>query len=355
MKAYVLHDINNFVLEEIPMPVPSENEVLVRVRAAGICGSDIPRVYKTGTYSYPLIPGHEFSGEVEAVGTGVSSEWCGRRAGIFPLIPCKKCGPCRKKQYEMCRNYSYLGSRRDGGFAEYVTVPVDNLVQLPDNVSFEEAAMLEPMAVAVHAMRRVQPKLSDTVAVCGLGTIGLLLVMFLKEAGVENILVIGNKEFQRQAVRGLGVPEENYCDCKENDAEQWISARTGGTGVDIFFECVGKNETVTQAVNTTIPGGKIMLVGNPYSDMILEKTVYWKILRHQLLVTGTWNSSFYFQGDEAAEPDDWQYVLKRLEEKRVAPAEFITHKFSLDELEKGFHIMKDKSEDYVKVMGLFNN
>ena len=352
MKAYVLRDINKFNLEDVSMPVPTENEVLVSVKAAGICGSDIPRVYKTGTYSYPLIPGHEFSGVVEEVGTGVDETWRGKRVGIFPLIPCKKCGPCRKGQYEMCRSYSYLGSRRDGGFAEYVTVPVENLVELPENVSFEEAAMLEPMAVAVHAMRRVQLGASDTVAVCGLGTIGLLLVMFLKEAGVENILVVGNKEFQCQTALRLGIPEENYCDCKTQDAEQWITARTIGAGVDIFFECVGKNETVTQAINCTAPGGKVMLVGNPYSDMVLEKPVYWKILRHQLLVTGTWNSSFAFPGDEVTEPDDWRYVLKKLEERKIHPAELITHKFSLDELEQGFHIMRDKSEDYVKVMGI---
>ena len=353
MKAFVLEDIADIRLEEVLMPVPGEKEVLVKVGAVGICGSDIPRIYKTGAYSFPLIPGHEFSGQVEAVGAGVDSACCGKRVGIFPLIPCKKCGPCLKKQYEMCRNYSYLGSRRDGGFAEYVSVPVNNLVELPDNVSFEEAAMLEPMAVAVHAMRRVQPKPLDTVAVCGLGTIGLLLVMFLKEAGVENILVIGNKEFQRQSVLRLGISEENYCDCKKEDAEKWISTRTNGTGVDIFFECVGKNETVTQAINSTVPGGKIMLVGNPYSDMNLEKAVYWKILRHQLLVTGTWNSSFYFPEDEAVEPDDWRYVLKKLEEKKIAPAELITHKFSLENLEQGFLIMRDKSEDYVKVMGVF--
>ena len=359
MKAYVLYDINKFHLEEVAKPVPLENEVLVAVKAAGICGSDIPRVFKTGTYSYPLIPGHEFSGVVEGVGAGVDKNWCGKRVGIFPLIPCKKCGPCQKKQYEMCRNYSYLGSRRNGGFAEYVSVPAENLVELPENVSFEEAAMLEPMAVAVHAMRRVQPKASDTVAVCGLGTIGLLLVMFLKEAGVENILVIGNKEFQRQTVLRLGLPEENYCDCRKIDAEQWISSCTNGIGVDIFFECVGKNETVTQAVNCTIPGGKVMLVGNPYSDMQLEKPVYWKILRHQLLVTGTWNSSFYFPEDEqelvASEMqlDDWHYVLEKLKEKRIVPAGLITHKYSLEELEQGFRVMRDKSEDYVKVMGIY--
>ena len=353
MKAYVLHDIKDFRLEDVPVPVPSEHEVLVKVKAAGICGSDIPRVYKTGTYSYPLIPGHEFSGQVEVVGAGADSGWCGKRVGIFPLIPCKKCGPCLKKQYEMCRNYSYLGSRRDGGFAEYVSVPVSNLLELPDNVSFEEAAMLEPMAVAVHAMRRVQPKEVDTVVVCGLGTIGLLLAMFLIEEGVKNLLVIGNKEFQRQAVLRMGVPEENYCDCKRVDAERWISTRTNGIGVDIFFECVGKNETVTQAVNSTAPAGKIMLVGNPYSDMNLEKGVYWKILRNQLMITGTWNSSFYFPEDEATELDDWRYVLKKLEEKKISPAEFITHRFPMEGLEQGFHIMRDKSEDYVKVMGVF--
>lgn len=352
MKAYVLRDIGNFKLEEVQKPIPQENEVLVAVRAAGICGSDIPRVYKTGTYSYPLIPGHEFSGVVEETGTCVDSRWLGKSVGVFPLIPCKKCGPCRKKQYEMCRSYSYLGSRRNGGFAEKVAVPVENLVELPEGVSFEEAAMLEPMAVAVHAMRRMRPTPADTVAVCGLGTIGLLLVMFLKETGVENILAVGNKESQRQAVLRLSIPEENYCNHKEKDVEQWITAHTGGAGVDIFFECVGKNETVIQAVNATIPGGKIVLVGNPYSDMNLEKPVYWKILRNQLAVTGTWNSSFAFQGDETPELDDWRYVLKKLEEKRIAPAELITHRFPLEELEQGFHIMKDKSEDYVKVMGV---
>lgn len=359
MKAYVLQDINKFELEEVAKPQLSEKEVLVAVKAAGICGSDIPRVYKTGTYSYPLIPGHEFSGVVAETGAGVDKSWSGKRVGIFPLIPCKKCGSCLKKQYEMCCSYSYLGSRRNGGFAEYVSVPVDNLVELPENVSFEEAAMLEPMAVAVHAMRRVQPKVSDIVAVCGLGTIGLLLVMFLKEAGVENILVIGNKEFQLQAVLRLGVPEENYCDCKKEDVEQWITTHTKGVGVDIFFECVGKNETVTQAVNSAVPGGKIMLVGNPYSDMNLEKAVYWKILRHQLLVTGTWNSTFAFPEDipdmenTSVQPDDWRYVLQKLVEKRIAPAELITHRFSLEDLEQGFHIMRDKSEDYVKVTGTF--
>lgn len=353
MKAYVLHDINQFKLEEVTEPVPADQEVLVKVGAAGICGSDIPRVYQTGTYSYPLIPGHEFSGTVVKTGTLVEESWIGKRVGVFPLIPCRTCISCQKKRYEMCRNYSYLGSRRDGGFAEYVTVPVDNLIELPDTVSLEEAAMLEPMAVAVHTMRQMQPKASDTVVVCGLGTIGLLLAMFLKEAGVKRILTIGNKELQRQAVLGLGIPKEQYCDSRSENVEQWITKQTDGKGVDIFFECVGKNETVELAIRAACPGGNVMLVGNPHSDMCLEKNTYWKILRNQLTVKGTWNSSFEFPGDTGTEADDWRYVLEKLEQKRITPAMFITHRVPFTELEQGFHMMRDKSEEYIKVMAEF--
>ena len=145
MKAYVLHDINKFDMEDVEVPVIKEDEVLVEVKAAGICGSDIPRIFVNGTYSYPLIPGHEFSGEVVKVFDEESEEdqkLLGRRVGVFPLIPCMECPQCKERRFEMCQSYSYLGSRRDGGFAEYVAVPKKNLVPIPDNVSYEAAAML---------------------------------------------------------------------------------------------------------------------------------------------------------------------------------------------------------------------
>ena len=245
----------------------------------------------------------------------------------------------------MCRDYSYLGSRRDGGFAEYAAVPAENLMELPESVSFEEAAMLEPMAVAVHALHRILPSPQDIVAVCGLGTIGLLLVMFLREAGIKNILAVGNKEFQKDVVFNLGITEDYFCNSTEEDAGSWLLARTGGSGVDMFFECVGKNETLNLSVNCTTPGGKICLVGNPYSNMSLEKTVYWKILRNQLTVTGTWNSSFTH-----SQEDDWNYVLRRLENKGIMPETLITHRLLLDKLGGGVHIMRHKQENYVKIM-----
>ena len=198
MKAYVLHGVGNLCFEEVQEPILQDDRVLLEVKAAGICGSDIPRIYTNGTYHFPTIPGHEFSGKVVQVGVNVDSKWLNKRVGLFPLIPCKECGPCQKKQYEMCKSYSYLGSREDGGYAEYVTVPAEKLVELPETVSYEAAAMMEPMAVAVHAMRRMDVKPEESVVICGLGTIGLLLLMFLQEAGIEDILVVGNEDSKKK-------------------------------------------------------------------------------------------------------------------------------------------------------------
>ena len=351
MKAWVLHGINDLRYETVDNPTLSDNEVLVAVRAAGICGSDIPRIYRIGTYSYPLIPGHEFSGIVTECGEAVDRCLTGARVGVFPLIPCGECAPCRNRRYEMCRHYSYLGSRRAGGFAEYVAVPAENLIRLPDNVTFEEAAMFEPMAVAVHAIRQVTFFDTDTIVVCGLGTIGLLVLMFLLEkrnSSSHRILVIGNKDFQRRIVGQMGLSPECYCNSRKQDAHKWVMEHTKGQGADVFFECVGKNDTVTQAVDTAAPAGRIVLVGNPASDMVFDKAVYWKLLRNQLTVKGTWNSSFTGESD-----DDWNYVLDRLSRKQIDPAVLITHRFALDDLEQGLRIMLNKEEEYCKVMGVF--
>lgn len=350
MRAYVLHDIDDFRTEEVPKPVPGAGEVLLAVKAAGICGSDIPRIYRTGTYSYPLIPGHEFSGVVVETGTGVDRAWQGRRAGVFPMIPCGQCAQCRKKKYELCRSYGYLGSRTAGGFADYVTVPAWNLLELPETVTFEAAAMMEPMAVAVHALRN--SVLTEggwknrTVAICGLGTIGLLLLMFILENGADRVFVIGNKDNQRVIAESIGISENRFCDVRNADADKWLVDKTGGDGVELYFDCVGSRETLLYGLRCTSPGGKIQLVGNPVSDMRVEKETYWKILRNQLTLSGSWNSSFTH-----SQEDDWHYVLRKLTEGRIEPERLITHRYSFEELVKGFELMRDKSEEYVKVMG----
>lgn len=368
MKAWVLHDIGDIRYEEVSKPNPVAGEALLRVGAAGICGSDIPRIYDTGAHRMPLIPGHEFAGEVTETGEGVDGSWAGKRVGVFPLIPCRKCSQCKAGRYELCREYDYIGSRRDGAFAEYVTVPAANLIELPDKVSFEEAAMLEPMAVAVHAIRRVMdigrvgegcikddPENNDPltsknvdgevssningnvcIAVYGLGTIGMLITMFLKAAGYNNLILIGNKDSQRNKIISMGISEDCYHD---------NSIKTDLGSADIVFECVGRTQTYAEAIDIAAPMGKVMLVGNPYSDMTLPRNTYWKILRNQLTVTGTWNSSFAGKPD-----DDWHYVLRHLGSGLIEPARFISHRFPLEDLREGFDIMHDKREEYGKVI-----
>jgi len=345
MKAYVLHNVNELKYEEVPQPSLQPGWALIKVMAAGVCGSDIPRIYRDGAHRMPLIPGHEFSGRVEAVAEDGDASWVGKKVGIFPLIPCGICPQCQKKQFEMCRNYNYLGSRTDGGFAEYVAAPVKNLIEINQNVSYEAIAMMEPMAVAVHSIRAIAPAKVDVIVVSGLGTIGLFIVMYLIASGAEHVLVVGNKDFQKNQAMKLGISEEDYCDSRFCDVKEWILSKTDNQGAGVFFECVGKNETISLAIDSAAPGGKVMLVGNPYSEMKLDKNVYWKILRHELTVKGTWNSSF--TGEDT---DDWHYVKACLEAKLVYPEAMITHKLGPEELQKGMEIMRDKTEDYVKVM-----
>lgn len=338
-------------MTETDRPQMQEGEVLVEVRAAGICGSDIPRIYETGAHRMPLIPGHEFAGRVVSAGRRSNQSWIGKRVGVFPLIPCRQCMCCLDRKYEMCSNYSYLGSRRDGGFAEYVAVPEWNLIELPDTVSYEAAAMLEPLSVAVHALRRMKVEQGETVIVYGLGTIGMLLASLLMGHGVEKLLVVGNKDVQRLKAFELGISEENYCDSRNMQVVDWCIGRTGQRGADVVYECVGKMETCSDVIRLASPGGRICLVGNPSADMSFEKSVYWKILRHQLQLCGTWNSSFAgASGREEGIVDDWHYALDYMKRGIVQPEKLITRRLSLEELRLGLEIMRDKTEEYIKVM-----
>ena len=348
MKAYLLKGIGDFRYVDTDKPACGSREVIVRVETAGICGSDIPRIYRTGAYSYPLIPGHEFSGIVSEIGRDVDRSWLGKRVGVFPLIPCGKCAPCLDKRYELCKSYDYLGSRSNGGFAEYVAVPEWNLIELPENVSFEQAAMLEPMAVAVHAMRRSGAMRGQTAAICGLGTIGMLLYIILTEMEIERIYLIGNKPYQEKLAVGLGADMRYFCNGGREYADSWLE-REAGFGVDIFFECAGAAESAGLALRHTAPGGTVTLVGNPASDMLFDRQTYWNILRNQLTVKGIWNSSFTH---DAA--DDWHYCLDLISKGRIMPEKLVSHRVLFDRLGEAAEMMRDKKEGYTKVMAVVN-
>ncbi len=346
MKAYVVKENGILEYTDIAKPQIKDDEALVKVMSTGICGSDIPRIYGGGAYFYPLVCGHEFSGVVEEVGNNADPGLNGKRVGVFPLLPCGKCDQCRNSKYELCRKYGYLGSRQDGGFAQYVAVPAWNVIELPDTASFEAGAMLEPMCVAVHAMRRVKFAADDKIVIFGSGTIGLFMMMFLLEAGYKNVFVIGNKDLQKNKAAQLGLPADDFCDSRTENVNEWIKEKTDGAGANVLFECVGRNETVSQCLQNAAYEASVVFVGNPASDMQISKKDWWIILRRQLRITGTWNSSY-----TQSEDDDWHYVLKRLKDGRIDPEALITHRFSFADLSRGFELMRDRSEEFIKVMG----
>lgn len=343
MKAYVLEGIGKLEFKDVEVPEINEDEVIVEVKAAGICGSDIPRIFETGTYNFPTIPGHEFSGIVCAAKD--SSEWLNKRVGIFPLIPCKKCPQCLEKRYEMCKQYDYLGSRSDGGFAEYVKVPIWNLIELPEGVTYEEAAMLEPTSVALHAVRKIEVKETNSAVVYGAGTIGLLCAMWLRKFGVKKVMIIAKYPKQKAFAEKIGF--DNVCGIYDKDPIEWVLNATDGQGAQAVFECVGSSESITNSILSARPCGKIVVVGNPKTDVELPKNIYWQILRKQYKVIGTWNSSF-----DHIKEDDWHIALKSIEDKTLPVYKLITNKMLFENLSQGLVMLKEKTEHAVKVMGL---
>lgn len=343
MKAYVLEGIGKLVYKDVPIPQIHEDEALVEVVNAGICGSDIPRIFKTGTYHFPTIPGHEFAGIVREVRDEKHRNLVGKRVGVFPLIPCMQCEQCKKRNYEMCESYNYLGSRTDGGFAEYVAVPVWNLIEIPSEVSYEDAAMLEPTCVALHAIRQVDLTKTASAAVYGCGTIGILVLQWLTAMGVDNLYAVGTRPEQRElSVRYGGC---TFVNCREEDPVDFIMKKTRGRGVDVVFECVGVKESVMNTIDSAKAGGQIVFVGNPEGDMILGKQVYWKILRRQLTIHGTWNSSFRKEED-----DDWHTAVRAIQEGKIQPSCQITQSFGFDMLQGGLKAMRNKALFTNKVM-----
>lgn len=339
MKAYNLHGVGDLRFEDCELPQLHKGEVLIEVHAAGICASDIPRIYETGTYHFPTIPGHEFSGKVVKAIDEDGQFWIGKRVGIFPLIPCMECECCKKKQYEMCQNYNYLGSRCDGGFAEYVAVPIWNLIELPDEVSYASAALLEPAAVAMHALGKASGK---RIGVMGCGTIGCILLQMVNGDSLSKcVWATGHGEGVRSFIETLVQDNPRYNDARR----EVVDAQDKENHVDTIFDFAGTSESLGQALQLINPGGEIIVVGNPSDDIQLPKDIYWKILRKQITVKGTWNSGFTHDME-----DDWHRVLELCVNHKIDLEQLITHRLPFENLIDGLDIKKDRKEYVNKVM-----
>lgn len=336
MKVYNLHAVNELRYEDIPIPQISPGWALVQVYTVGICSSDIPRIFSKGTYHFPTIPGHEFSGIVTAVGTSADNDWLQKRVSVFPLIPCQNCQPCSKKKYEMCEHYDYIGSRRDGAFAEYVAVPIWNLIELPPELSLKEAALLEPLAVSLHAAKKACIQKGDRVAIIGTGMIGFAAAQWCKMLGASQVVVYGRNDKKKALASTMSGVE--YAILTDASAKY-----------NVIIEAVGSNSAITSTVNLADSEGRIILMGNPEGDVTLDQNVYWKILRKQLSLTGTWNSAY-----DSGGRSDWTEVIDALKSKKIDVEPLITHIFPKEDCMKALELMKNHAEIYCKVVVNWN-
>ena len=343
MKALNLYAPGDLRYEDVTTPVPKRGEVLVKIKASGICGSDISRVLEKGTYHFPTIPGHEFSGEIIELGEDVDNSWLHKKATVFPVLPCQKCEPCQIGEYAQCTDYNYFGSRCNGGFAEYIAVPVWNIVLVPDSLSCEEAAMTEPAAVAIHALRQASLEMGDNVVIFGAGPIGLMLAQWSRAWGADKVMLIDIDESKIEFAKKQGF-DLIYNSQKGNTAE-WIKNNSNGRGADIAVEGAGVSQTLEQCLFCTRSFGKVVLMGNPAKEMTLSQKAYWEILRKQLKIAGTWNSSYV-----SLPKNDWELAIRSMETGKINVKPFITHRLPLSEGIKPFSMMRDRKEFYNKVM-----
>lgn len=279
MKALVLSAYKELELLDLPVPKPANDELLIRIRACGICGSDVHGYDgSTGRRLPPVVMGHEAAGIVESVGSAVEDFRKGDRVTFDSTVYCGKCFYCQRGQINLCDNREVIGVstpefRRNGAFAEFVAVPARIAYHLPEGMSFSHAALIEAVSVAVHGVSLTPIALEDTVVVVGAGMIGLLTLQAARLAGAGNVLVLDVDDTRLEMARSLGASKT--FNSRSGDVIPQILAETMGRGADAALECVGIPVTVKLAVDSVRKGGAVTLIGNvaPTVELGLQSVV----------------------------------------------------------------------------------
>jgi len=340
MKAAILTGLREMKIEERPDPKPGRGEVLIRVRAVGVCGSDVHYYWSGGIgihkVEYPMILGHEGVGEIVEVGEGVTSLQVGQRVAIEPGKACGKCRWCREGRYNLCVDMTFMGTPPvDGCFCEYVAWPQEFVFPLPDNVSYEEASLLEPLAVGVYSTDMAGVRMGESVAVLGCATIGLITLMCARRAGAGLCLVSDRIPERLELARRLGA--DVAVNFEERNFADEVKNHTDGEGADIVFEAAGHPSSFLQTVELVRKAGRIILIGICREDVInfdfgmaRRKEVTIKSVRRyrhvfpraiSLLASGTFD---------------------------VKP--IITHQFDIERINEAFELVHDCKDGVVKAV-----
>jgi len=336
MKAAVFSEPKLIHVKEVPEPEIGLRDVLIRIKAAGICGSDL-HSYKENkkdkVRTYPFTPGHEFAGDVVKIGDRVTKVKVKDRVAVEPLIGCGRCGFCISGNYHLCPELKHIGVHFSGGFAEFTSAPEDNVYNLPDSVSYDDGALLDCFAVAVHAVHILQPHISDKVAILGTGAIGLCTLQVVKAMGAEKVILVGTRDSSLKIGEHLGA--DVLINATKEDAVAKINSLTDGKGVTIVYECVGgKSEAFVQSLNMVSRGGSLGILGLFTEPQTF--TDFRSLLRKEITIQFIYSYSMWKFLPE------YQIALDLLTNGRLITQPIITHRFPLEKIEQAFEVAADK-------------
>lgn len=340
MKALVITGISKAELQELEIPKYKDNEVLINVKYCGICGSDLPRALDGGVHSFPMVVGHEFSGEVVEIGAKVKDIVVGDRVTAGALLPCGKCEACKQGKPAMCSDYGFIGSRQNGAMAEYIAVKAENIVKLPDEVDYKEGAMIEPLTVALHGIQRINVKAGATALVFGAGTIGLLVLQCLKAVGAGKVYMVDIVDKKLKLAKKLGT--DDVINSMDVDLVKYLEEHGRP---EVVIENSGSPIAQAQCLEIVKKCGSVVYIGTATKDLTLKPEVFEKILRGELNVTGSWMSySAPYPGYE------WTTAVEYIKERKIDLKSMITNVYKLEDGLVPFQTMRNKEACATKVM-----
>lgn len=311
------------VAESVIPEIKHQDEVRVKIASSGLCGSDLPRIFKNGAHYYPITLGHEFSGYIDAVGSGVDDLHPGDAVACVPLLPCFTCPECLKGFYSQCAKYDFIGSRRDGGFAEYIVVKRNNVFALPADMPIEDGAFIEPITVGLHAFHLAQGCENKNVIIIGAGTIGLLAIQCAVALGAKSVTAIDISSEKLALAKSFGAMQT--FNSREMSAPQIQGVLRELRFNQLILETAGVPQTVELAVEIAGPHAQLALVGTLHQDLHLTSATFGKILRKELTVIGSWmNYSSPWPGQE------WETASRLLTERKLSLEPLIAHRGSFE-------------------------
>lgn len=321
---------------EIPVPEIGENEVLIKIMKIGVCGSDIHVYHGEHPFtSYPVTQGHEVSGEVVKTGTAVSGIKPGQKVTIQPQVVCGRCYPCRHGKYNLCEELKVMGFQTTGVASHYFAVDQAKVTPLPDEMSYDEGAMIEPLAVAVHAVRRAGDVKGAKIAVLGAGPIGILVAQAAKGMGADQVMITDVSSLRLEKAKECGV---DFCvNTRNQDFGEAMVHNFGPDKADVIYDCAGNNITMGQAIKYARKGSVIILVAVFAGPGQLDLAV---LNDHELDL----NTSMMYRNE------DYLDAIRLVNEKKVVLAPLVSKHFAFGDYLKAYKYIDENRESTMKVI-----